>query len=118
MNSPNHLQQETNDIVTFRLKSSTTSRLIARLIVTTSLVAVSSCFLSQTFAKEYEKGQALTQEKYLKDFDRHKQSLLRSGDYNAPLTIFVSLILISFVFGSYELLVLGIGLIIGKIIKS
>ncbi len=119
MNSPNHVQHEANDIVTFSLKSSTISRLIARLIVTTSLVAVTSCFFVQNSTKEYEKGQSLTQEKYLKDFDRYKQNLLKSKNYTAiPIASLSSLIAISFLVGSYELLVLGIGMIIGKIIKS
>jgi hypothetical protein len=120
MNSPNHLHQKADDIVTFSLKRSTASRLIARLIVTMSLAAITSYLLIQSFTKQYEKGQSLTQETYLKDFEKYKQSLLTGRDYtnNIPLTSFISLMTISFLVGSYELLVLGIGLIIGKIIKS
>jgi hypothetical protein len=118
MSSTEPLQQQSEDKVTFIVKNSTRSRFIAKLIITAGLVVITSYFFIQSSAKQYQKGRALTQESYLKDFEQYKQSLLKARDYtNIPLSSLACLIVISFLVGSYELLALVIGLMIGKIIK-
>jgi predicted PurR-regulated permease PerM len=119
MSSTDRLQHQSEEKVTFTVKSSTRSRFIAKLIITAGLVAVTTYFFTQNSAKQYEKGIALTQESYLKDFERYKQSLLRLEDYsnNLPFSSFVCFLVITSLVGSYELLAFIIGLTIGKIIK-
>ena len=112
------LQHQSEDKVTFIVESSTRNRFIVRLIITAGLAVITSYFFIQSSADLNKKGTALTQESYLKDFEKYKQSLLKSGDYtNVPFSSFICLIMISFLVGSYELMVLVVGLIVGKIIK-
>jgi hypothetical protein len=91
---------------------------MARTILIILLSIVLGIFYAKTATENYQKGSQLTQGKYLENFDRYKSSLIAGNPPQHPAAaIFVSLIVISFLIGSYELASLAISLAIGKILK-
>jgi len=120
MDSKEQSQQQSEEKLTFTIRTSTKNRIMAKLIIFLFLTGCFNYFFSQQAAKEYEKGKELTVQEYLENFDEYKSDLIASKNYtNQPaLTFFVSLIVVSFLIGSYELMALIIGFIIGKLIKQ
>ncbi len=111
------LQPDRN--ISIKIQSSVRNQFVARVILVTILSVVFGIFYANIATKNYQKGSQLTQEKYLKNFDRYKSSLMNdSAPQHPAASIFVSLIVISFLIGSYELAALAISLIIGKVFKS
>lgn len=113
-----NLQPE--DSISINIKSSIRNQFIARVILIILLSSAFGILLVKNATEKYQKGSQLTQEKYLENFDRYKSSLIGDNDNlhrYPPVTIFVSLILMSFLIGSYELAALAISLVIGKILK-
>jgi hypothetical protein len=118
MDFPEPPQQQSDEKLTFTIRRATRNRWLAKLILLLGLTAFGSHWFIQTSAQQYENGRELTKEKYLERFDEYKGKLLNSKTYtNAPFSAFVMLITVSFLIGSYELTVVIIGLIIGKLIR-
>jgi hypothetical protein len=109
-------RQNPDETLTFVIKRSTRSRVLAKLILLVGLTAFGSYWVIQNSAQKYEKGRRLTKEEYEAGFDRYKRSLLSAEQLSdKPLTSFVMLMTVSFFFGSYELVALLLGLMIGKL---
>lgn len=104
----------------FVIRKSTRNTFIAKLFLLFSLTALISYVIIQQSAKEYEKGATLTKEEYIANFDKYKANLIYKDNLSSShsLTAFVSLIIVSFLIGSYELLAILIGLLIGKFYKQ
>lgn len=118
MDSTKSFQQQSEETITFTVKRSTRSRFIAKLFLILGLTSFSSYFTVQSSIQEYKKGQELTEERYLADYNEYKTELLNAKNSTNPVSsIFVMFIAISFMIGSYELMALMIGLIIEKLIR-
>lgn len=119
MNSPELNQQPLDENITTSIKHPVRNQLIARAILIVLLSSALGIFYAKDANEKYQKGSQLTQEKYLKNFDRYKSSLTTNLAPKHPgAAIFVSLIMMSFLIGSYELAALAISLIIGKVSRS
>ncbi len=119
MNSPELNQQSSDNNITIGIKSSVRNQLIARTIIVIILSSALGIFFAKDANEKYQKGSELTQEKYLKNFDRYKNSLMSGNAPTHPaMAILVSLMMISFLIGSYELAALAISLMIRKVFKS
>jgi F0F1-type ATP synthase membrane subunit a len=104
--------------MTINIKSSVKNQFIARTILIILLSTALGIFYAKDATDKYQKGSQLTQEKYLENFDRYKNSLMTDTSPQHPaLAIFISLMMMSFLIGSYELASLAISLAIGKILK-
>jgi hypothetical protein len=111
-------QQNPDERLTFTIKRSTRSRVLAKLILLLGLAAFGSYWVIQSSTQRYERGQKLTKEDYVAGFDRYKRDLLGSEQLtNKPLASFAMMMMVSFFFGSYELVALLLGLMIGKLIR-
>jgi len=101
---------------TFTARKSTRNALIAKLVTVVGLSIWFTWFFWSTSTKQYESGQRLTVKTHLEKFEEHKGELLANRTYaeNLGLTALASLIVIGFMFSSYELIALGISLFIGK----
>ncbi len=118
MDSQEAPQQRSDENLSLVIKKSSRNVFIAKVIILLSLSLLGGYFFAQDGARKYEKGRKLTQEKYLEKFDDYKGTLLNAKQYDNPaLATFVMLIVVSFLIGSYELMALIIGLIIGKLIR-
>lgn len=119
MTFSNLSHQPSEESTTIKIGNSIKNRIIAKSIVVIALAVALGIFIAKDATSKYEKGQQLTQEKYIKDFDRYKNSLMNGNAPQYPAaSIFVSLILMSFLISSYELAALAISLIIGKVLRS
>lgn len=117
MNSTETPQRPPEESVTFSIKRSSKNVFFAKIAILSILTILGGHFFAQHSAQEYKKGRELTREKYLEGFDEYKGSLLNSGSYDNPLLSTLSMFLVfSFLIGSYELTVLLIGFLIGKVI--
>jgi hypothetical protein len=112
-------KEPSDDLYTFTIKSSAKNKILAKLIITAGLIAITTHLSLQSAICQYEEGKNLTQEEYLKDFNDHKRELLKSEfRANPVVTCLSSLIMLSLLIGSYELLSLMLAIILGKMIKS
>jgi hypothetical protein len=119
MTFPDSSQQHSEESTTIKIGKLIKNRIIAKSILAIALATALGIFYAKDATSKYEKGQQLTQEKYIKDFDRYKNSLMNGNAPQHPAaSIFVSLMLMSFLIGSYELAALAISLIIGKVLRS
>lgn len=115
----NSSQQDSTESTTIKIGNSIRNKMIAKAIVTIALATAFGIYVAKEATSQYERGQQLTQEKYLKNFDRYKNSLIgTSGLQNPAASIFVSLMMMSFLIGSYELAALAIKLIVAKVLRS
>jgi hypothetical protein len=104
--------------VTFSIKKSSRNSFFAKMIILLILTLVGGYFFAQEGTRQYEKGRELTQEKYLERFDEYKGALLNRKQFENPLLSTITMfIFVSFLIGSYELTVLIIGFLIGKVIR-
>ena len=118
MNSSDLSQQNLDSNITINIKDLVRNRLIAKIIVTSSLAIILGLSYTKSSQEKYEIGVQLTPEKHQKNFEKHKISLMSEYAPRNPVqSIFLTLIIISFLIGSYELVSLAISLIIGKILK-
>jgi hypothetical protein len=109
-------QQPPEETLTFNIKKSTRNIFFAKMIILLVLTLLGGYFYTQNAYQKYERGNELTKEKYLEEFDAYKGSLLSAKYYkNQLFSTFIVLITVSFFIGSYELTALGIGFIIGKL---
>ena len=119
MDSTESPQQRPEESVTFVIRKSTRNVFFAKILILLGLTLLGGYGFARHSANQYERGRELTQEKYLERFDGYKGSLLSAKQYDNPLlSIFVMLIVVSFLIGSYELTALIIGFIIGKVIRQ
>lgn len=103
--------------ITFVLKRSTRNIWIAKFIILLASTAIFSSIFLEASLINYKKGQELTKEEYIANYEQYKNSLLASKTYtNAPLSTLAVFIMFAFLLGSYELTALIIGFIIGKLI--
>jgi hypothetical protein len=116
MNPTESPQQTPEETLTFNIKKSTRNVFFAKMIILLSLTLIGGYFYTQNAYQKYERGNELTKEKYLEEFDAYRGSLLSAKQYKNPwFSTFIMLIIVSFFIGSYELAALGIGFIIGKL---
>jgi hypothetical protein len=101
------------------IDNSARNTVIAKLIVSLGLTAFLSFFFISSSARDYEKGKELTRATYIAQFEEHKTELISKGQYSndRPLSVFTSLLVVNLLLGSYELVVLILGLLIGKLIR-
>ncbi len=119
MSVPKLSQQPSDENNTIKIGNSIKNQIIAKSILAIAFAIAIGIFYAKDATSKYEKGQQLTQEKYLKNFDLYKGSLMNGNAPQHPAAaIFVSLMMMSFLIGSYELAALAISLIIGKVLKS
>jgi hypothetical protein len=119
MNSPEPNQQLSDKSITIDIKSSFRNQLVARTVLVILFSGALGIFYAQDATEKYQKGTELTQEKYVKNFDRYKSSLMSGNAPTHPVAaIFICLIMMSFLIGSYELAALAISLIIAKVFRS
>lgn len=110
--------QKQEDNFTLTVKKSSRNVLFAKVLILLALSITGGYFFAKNGAQRYEKGRELTQEQYLEGFDEYKGALLNAKQFdNLPFSIFVMLMVMSFLIGSYELTALIIGFMIGKVIK-
>ncbi len=109
-------QQES---LTLIVRKSTRNAIIAKLIIVAGLTALFSYYWALDVSRQYHEGQNLTQKEYLAKFEQHKAKLIETGKYssNVPFLVLIAFIYMSFFIGSYELIALAIGLLIGKFIR-
>ena len=114
-------QKPPEECLTFFIKIPSISRrnvFFAKMIILLGLTLLGGYFVAQDSSLQYERGRALTQEKYLERFDEYKGELLKAKETDNQLfSTFVMLIALSFLIGSYELTALIIGFLIGKVIR-
>lgn len=117
MDSTNLPQPPTDEHVTVVLKKPTRNKVIAKVLILIVLSGVGGYVFARDGAQKYEKGRELTREKYLERYEQYKGTLLNAKQYdNLPLATVCMLMVVAFLFGSYELIALMIGFIIGKLI--
>ena len=118
MDSTETSQQHPEESVAFVIKRSSRNVFLAKMITLLGLTLLGGYFFAQDGARKHERGRELTQEKYLEKFDEYKGVLLDAKKYDDPLLSTLSMFLaVSFLIGSYELTVLIIGFLIGKVIR-
>jgi hypothetical protein len=104
--------------ITITIPKSSRNTTIGKLLV----ILISGCFFGYWFSldakADLKKAQTLTLQEYRADFDRYKADLLTPGDIPVAGGIFAMLLVLSILFGLYELLGCLMGLIIGKIFNS
>ncbi|TAD75485.1 MAG: hypothetical protein EA001_13685 [Oscillatoriales cyanobacterium] len=101
---------------TITLRTSTKHRLLARGIVLLLLTGLGSYAFLQESQRQYQRGQTLTPAAYNDRYEAYRASLLSKKimlDY-PPLTVVATGLVVLGIVGSYELLVLGISLLIGR----
>jgi hypothetical protein len=119
MNSPETTSTSQEEHITIVLKRSTRNVLLTKLITAIALTAFFSSYFISLSAKQYEEGKNLTVETYAEKFEQHKVNLMSANRYasNIPLAVVASFITICFLVGSYELITLLIGFLIGKLTR-
>jgi hypothetical protein len=118
MDSTKQPPKQNEESITITIPKSTRNALIARLLVILSLTGLCGYSVIKTSAAQYEAGQQLTQETYLAKFEEHKARLLNAKQMTNPAVVgLASFIVIAFLIGSYELMSLSIGLLVGKLIR-
>ncbi len=118
MDSNKTPQQPPKESLTFIIKRSSRNVFFAKMIIILGLSILGGYLFAQDSARQYEMGRELTQEQYLERFDEYKSALLNAEQYDDPLfSTFITLIVVSFLIGSYELTALIIGFLIGKVIR-
>lgn len=99
------------------LSRSKSKLFIGKLIV----ILAFSCYLGYDYHSDslenYEKGQSLTLNEYIEEFDAHKAELLNPGFPLWSVILFISFIAAAF-FGAYELLGKGFGWVLWKVFQS
>jgi hypothetical protein len=110
-------QQNPDERITFTIRRSTKSKVLAKLILLVGMTAFGSYWIIQRSAQNYERGRNLTKASYEAGFDRYKRNLLNERLNNKPLASLSVLMMVSFFFGSYELAALLLGLMIGKLVR-
>ncbi|MGF1493875.1 MAG: hypothetical protein ACFBSC_15765 [Microcoleaceae cyanobacterium] len=89
-----------------------------------SLVLIFSGVFGYYFQRQalinVERGQQLTRESYLEEFDQYRRELLNNETYvnNPALGYIAMLIVLAVLIGSYELLSILLSLLIGKLTGS
>jgi hypothetical protein len=110
---------QNEETVTITIKKLARNALLAKFIVVIGLTALFSHYWIKEASQDYEEGKKLTPQIYIEKYEEQKGKLLQSGRYaeNQPLTITAAFIVIAILVGSYEVMVLVIGLLIGKLIR-
>lgn len=102
---------------TITLRTSTKQRLLARGIVLLLATGLGSAAFLQESRRQYQWGQTLTPAAYNERYDAYRANLLSKKimlDY-PPLTVAATALVVFGLIGSYELLVLGISFLIGRL---
>jgi len=104
---------------TITVSRSTRNVLLAKLIIVIGLTALFSTYFISNCAKQYEAGKQLTQETYLAHFEDRKAALLSQGQYatNTPLVVLGCFMTVGFLIDSYELVILVLGFMVGKLVR-
>ncbi len=119
MNSSDLSQQNLDSSITIKIKNLSRNKLIAKIILASSFAVILGLFYNKNSQEKYEVGLQLTPAKHQKNYEKYKISLMSEYAPRNPATsIFIMLIIMSFLIGSYELAALAISLIIGKVFKS
>lgn len=110
---------QNEETITITMKKLARNALLAKLIVVIGLTALFSHYWIKEASRDYEEGKKLTPQIYLEKYEEQKGKLLQSGRYaqNQAITITAAFIVMAILVGSYELMVLVIGLLIGKLIR-
>jgi hypothetical protein len=92
--------------------------ILAKLVLLLGLSCFGGYLFTQEASRQYEKGLQLTEAAYQQEFQQYKSALLNRQRYdNLPFSVFVMLMVFAFWIGSYELLAILIGFLIGKVIR-
>ena len=98
--------------------TSSRDRLVARVLIIAALSLSFAAVVSHRSRQDAERGNALTRAEYNANFEAYRARLIEEGKYsqNMPLTLLASTITLGFLVGSYELIALGIALIVKKVL--